>query len=160
MILKINHIFSQNFSCDKRILINTLDSLIAFIKTKTTEITEEKQKIREESLILNLKIEQHEKSKQNKNEEINILGSQKEKIMSELRSSLSHFGISFEKDEDLQTIINFKKELEEEIEAKDSNYKLMNFEKTYLTEYLDKLKINCSCPLCLKKVTNTEILLI
>ena len=160
MILKINHIFSQNFSCDKRILINTLDSLIAFIKTKTTEITEEKQKIREESLILNLKIEQHEKSKQNKNEEINILGSQKEKIMSELRSSLSHFGISFEKDEDLQTIINFKKELEEEIETKDSNYKLMNFEKTYLTEYLDKLKINCSCPLCLKKVTNTEILLI
>ena len=59
IINKMNAIFNVNLSYDKNHIGNNINEIISFIETKKKNIIEEKQKIRENNLRINLEIEQN-----------------------------------------------------------------------------------------------------
>lgn len=160
LILKINSMFGTKFICDKKMLIKSMDEITIYIKEKIEEVTEEKMKIREESLMLNLQIESEEKNKNKIENEILYFEEEKKEIIEGLKLTLQNYGVEIDNDDDFQSILDQRKKIELDTQNKEDEYKSLIFEKNYLEEYVEEINQNKTCPLCLKQATNTEILLI
>ncbi len=158
LIYNFNKNFQTSFNNEK--LSDTLNKIIEFCNNKKEEIIEQKQKIREEKLILNFEIEQEEKNLNKKQKEEAELHSEINNLINEVRGNFSPFGIQFDNINDINQINNFKKEIEKTIEPKEKEFNSNNFEITFLENYIDVIVQNKNCSLCFRKINEKELQII
>ena len=158
LIYNFNENFKTSFNSEK--LSDTLNQIIEFCNNKKEEIIEQKQKIREEKLILKFEIEQEEKNLSKKQKEEAELNSEINNLINEVRTNFSPFGIQFDNINDINQINNFKKEIEKTIEPKEKEFNSNNFEITFLENYIDVILQNKNCSLCYRKINEKELKII
>ena len=148
IINKINVIFSANLSYDKNHICNNINEIITFIENKKKNIIEEKQKIRENNLRINLEIEQNNNVIKEKKKYILDLKKEKENIINQIQLSFKERGINFEDIDDLSQIYNLKSCVEKEISNNDKIIFSSNFETDFLNDFIIYIKENKKCKLC------------
>ena len=148
IINKINVIFSANLSYDKNHICNNINEIITFIENKKKNIIEEKQKIRENNLRINLEIEQNNNVIKEKKKYISDLKKEKENIINQIQLSFKERGINFEDSDDLSQIYNLKSCVEKEISNNDKIIFSSNFETDFLSDFIIYIKENKKCKLC------------
>ena len=148
IINKINVIFSANLSYDKNHICNNINEIITFIENKKKNIIEEKQKIRENKIIINLEIEQNNNEIKEKKKYISDLKKEKENIINQIQLSFKERGINFEDSDDLSQIYNLKSCVEKEISNNDKIIFSSNFETDFLNDFIIYIKENKKCKLC------------
>ena len=148
IINKINQIFNANLSYDKNHICNNINDIVIFIENKKKNIIEEKQKIRENNLRINLEIEQNNNLIKQKKTYIENLKKEKENIISQIQSNFKESGIFFENSNDLSQIYNLKSCVEKEISSNDKIIFSSNFETDFLNEYIVYIKENKKCKIC------------
>ena len=148
IINKINVIFSANLSYDKNHICNNINEIITFIENKKKNIIEEKQKIRENNLRINLEIEQNNNVIKEKKKNISDLKKEKENIINQIQLSFKERGINFEDSDDLSQIYNLKSCVEKEISNNDKIIFSSNFETDFLNDFIIYIKENKKCKLC------------
>ena len=148
IINKINVIFSANLSYDKNHICNNINEIITFIENKKKNIIEEKQKIRENNLRINLEIEQNNNVIKEKKKYISDLKKEKENIINQIQLSFKERGINFEDIDDLSQIYNLKSCVEKEISNNDKIIFSSNFETDFLNDFIIYIKENKKCKLC------------
>ena len=148
IINKINQIFNANLSYDKNHICNNINDIVIFIENKKKNIIEEKQKIRENNLRINLEIEQNNNLIKQKKTYIENLKKEKENIISQIQSNFKESGIFFEDSNDLSQIYNLKSCVEKEISNNDKIIFSSNFETDFLNEYIVYIKENKKCKIC------------
>ena len=148
IINKINVIFSANLSYDKNHICNNINEIITFIENKKKNIIEEKQKIRENNLRINLEIEQNNNLIKEKKKYISDLKKEKENIINQIQLSFKERGINFEDSDDLSQIYNLKSCVEKEISNNDKIIFSSNFETDFLNDFIIYIKENKKCKLC------------
>ena len=148
IINKINQIFNANLSYDKNHICNNINDIVIFIENKKKNIIEEKQKIRENNLRINLEIEQNNNLIKQKKTYIENLKKEKENIISQIQSNFKESGIFFEDSNDLSQIYNLKSCVEKEISSNDKIIFSSNFETDFLNEYIVYIKENKKCKIC------------
>ena len=148
IINKINVIFSANLSYDKNHICNNINEIITFIENKKKNIIEEKQKIRENNLRINLEIEQNNNVIKEKKKYISDLKKEKENIINQIQLSFKERGINFEDSDDLSQIYNLKSCVEKEISNNDKIIFSSNFETDFLNDFIIYIKENKKCKLC------------
>ena len=148
IINKINVIFSANLSYDKNHICNNINEIITFIENKKKNIIEEKQKIRENNLRINLEIEQNNNVIKEKKKYISDLKKEKENIINQIQLSFKERGINFENSDDLSQIYNLKSCVEKEISNNDKIIFSSNFETDFLNDFIIYIKENKKCKLC------------
>ena len=148
IINKMNVIFSANLSYDKNHICNNINEIITFIENKKKNIIEEKQKIRENNLRINLEIEQNNNVIKEKKKYISDLKKEKENIINQIQLSFKERGINFEDSGDLSQIYNLKSCVEKEISNNDKIIFSSNFETDFLNDFIIYIKENKKCKLC------------
>ena len=148
IINKMNIIFSVNLSYDKNHICNNINEVISFIENKKKDIIEEKQKIRENNLIINLEIEQNNNIIKEKNKYIINLKKEKENIINQIQQNFKEHGINFEDSNDLSQIYNLKSCVEKEISNNDKIIFSSNFETDFLNDFIIYIKENKKCKVC------------
>ena len=148
IINKMNVIFSANLSYDKNHICNNINEIITFIENKKKNIIEEKQKIRENNLRINLEIEQNNNVIKEKKKYISDLKKEKENIINQIQLSFKERGINFEDSDDLSQIYNLKSCVEKEISNNDKIIFSSNFETEFLSDFIIYIKENKKCKLC------------
>ena len=148
IINKMNVIFSANLSYDKNHICNNINEIITFIENKKKNIIEEKQKIRENNLRINLEIEQNNNVIKEKKKYILDLKKEKENIINQIQLSFKERGINFEDIDDLSQIYNLKSCVEKEISNNDKIIFSSNFETDFLNDFIIYIKENKKCKLC------------
>lgn len=148
IINKMNVIFSANLSYDKNHICNNINEIITFIENKKKNIIEEKQKIRENNLRINLEIEQNNNVIKEKKKYISDLKKEKENIINQIQLSFKERGINFENSDDLSQIYNLKSCVEKEISNNDKIIFSSNFETDFLSDFIIYIKENKKCKLC------------
>ena len=148
IINKMNVIFSANLSYDKNHICNNINEIITFIENKKKNIIEEKQKIRENNLRINLEIEQNNNVIKEKKKYISDLKKEKENIINQIQLSFKERGINFEDSGDLSQIYNLKSCVEKEISNNDKIIFSSNFETDFLSDFIIYIKENKKCKLC------------
>ena len=148
IINKMNVIFSANLSYDKNHICNNINEIITFIENKKKNIIEEKQKIRENNLRINLEIEQNNNVIKEKKKYISDLKKEKENIINQIQLSFKERGINFEDSDDLSQIYNLKSCVEKEISNNDKIIFSSNFETDFLSDFIIYIKENKKCKLC------------
>ena len=148
IINKMNVIFSANLSYDKNHICNNINEIITFIENKKKNIIEEKQKIRENNLRINLEIEQNNNVIKEKKKNISDLKKEKENIINQIQLSFKERGINFEDSDDLSQIYNLKSCVEKEISNNDKIIFSSNFETDFLNDFIIYIKENKKCKLC------------
>ena len=148
IINKINVIFSANLSYDKNHICNNINEIITFIENKKKNIIEEKQKIRENNLRINLEIEQNNNVIKEKKKYISDLKKEKENIINQIQLSFKERGINIEDSDDLSQIYNLKSCVEKEISNNDKIIFSSNFETDFLNDFIIYIKENKKCKLC------------
>ena len=148
IINKMNVIFSANLSYDKDHICNNINEIITFIENKKKNIIEEKQKIRENNLRINLEIEQNNNVIKEKKKYISDLKKEKENIINQIQLSFKERGINFEDSGDLSQIYNLKSCVEKEISNNDKIIFSSNFETDFLSDFIIYIKENKKCKLC------------
>ena len=148
IINKINVIFSANLSYDKNHICNNINEIITFIENKKKNIIEEKQKIRENNIRINLEIEQNNNVIKEKKKYISDLKKEKENIINQIQLSFKERGINFEDSDDLSQIYNLKSCVEKEISNNDKIIFSSNFETDFLNDFIIYIKENKKCKLC------------
>ena len=148
IINKMNVIFSANLSYDKNHICNNINEIITFIENKKKNIIEEKQKIRENNLRINLEIEQNNNVIKEKKKNISDLKKEKENIINQIQLSFKERGINFEDSDDLSQIYNLKSCVEKEISNNDKIIFSSNFETDFLSDFIIYIKENKKCKLC------------
>ena len=142
IINKMNVIFSANLSYDKNHICNNINEIITFIENKKKNIIEEKQKIRENNLRINLEIEQNNNVIKEKKKYISDLKKEKENIINQIQLSFKERGINFEDSDDLSQIYNLKSCVEKEISNNDKIIFSSNFETDFLNDFITNIKFN------------------
>ena len=148
IINKMNVIFNVNLSVDKNHICNNIDEIISFIESKKKNIIEEKQKIRENNLRINLEIEQNNNIIKEKNKYIINLKKEKENIINQIQKNFKDQGINFEDSNDLSQIYNLKSCVEKEISNNDKIIFSSNLETDFLNEFIIYIKENKKCKIC------------
>jgi len=148
IINKMNIIFSVNLSYDKNHICNNINEVISFIENKKKDIIEEKQKIRENNLRINLEIEQNNNIIKEKNKYIINLKKEKENIINQIQQNFKEQGINFEDSNDLSQIYNLKSCVEKEISNNDKIIFSSNFETDFLNDFIIYIKENKKCKVC------------
>ena len=148
IINKMNIIFSVNLSYDKNHICNNINEIISFIENKKKDIIEEKQKIRENNLRINLEIEQNNNIIKEKNKYIFNLKKEKENIINQIQQNFKEQGINFEDSNDLSQIYNLKSCVEKEISNNDKIIFSSNFETDFLNDFIIYIKENKKCKIC------------
>ena len=148
IINKMNIIFSVNLSYDKNHICNNINEIISFIENKKKDIIEEKQKIRENNLRINLEIEQNNNIIKEKNKYIVNLKKEKENIINQIQQNFKEQGINFEDSNDLSQIYNLKSCVEKEISNNDKIIFSSNFETDFLNDFIIYIKENKKCKIC------------
>ena len=148
IINKMNAIFNVNLSYDKNHICNNINEIIAFIESKKKNIIEEKQKIRENNLRINLEIEQNNNMIKEKRNYINDLKKEKENIINQIQTNFKERGINFEDSNDLSQIYNLKSCLEKEISNNDKIIFSSNFETDFLNDFIVYIKEYKKCKIC------------
>ena len=148
IINKMNTIFNVNLNYDKNHICNNINEIIAFIESKKKNIIEEKQKIRENNLRINLEIEQNNNMIKEKRNYINDLKKEKENIINQIQTNFKERGINFEDSNDLSQIYNLKSCLEKEISNNDKIIFSSNFETDFLNDFIVYIKEYKKCKIC------------
>ena len=148
IINKMNVIFNVNLNYDKNHICNNINEIIAFIESKKKNIIEEKQKIRENNLRINLEIEQNNNMIKEKRNYINDLKKEKENIINQIQTNFKERGINFEDSNDLSQIYNLKSCLEKEISNNDKIIFSSNFETDFLNDFIVYIKEYKKCKIC------------
>ena len=148
IINKMNIIFSVNLSYDKNHICNNINEIISFIENKKKDIIEEKQKIRENNLRINLEIEQNNNIIKEKNKYIVNLKKEKENIINQIQQNFKEQGINFEDSNDLSQIYNLKSCVEKEISNNDKIIFSSNYETDFLNDFIIYIKENKKCKIC------------
>lgn len=148
IINKMNAIFNVNLNYDKNHICNNINEIIAFIESKKKNIIEEKQKIRENNLRINLEIEQNNNMIKEKRNYINDLKKEKENIINQIQTNFKERGINFEDSNDLSQIYNLKSCLEKEISNNDKIIFSSNFETDFLNDFIVYIKEYKKCKIC------------
>ena len=148
IINKMNAIFNVNLNYDKNHICNNINEIIAFIESKKKNIIEEKQKIRENNLRINLEIEQNNNMIKEKRNHINDLKKEKENIINQIQTNFKERGINFEDSNDLSQIYNLKSCLEKEISNNDKIIFSSNFETDFLNDFIVYIKEYKKCKIC------------
>ena len=148
IINKINVIFSANLSYDKNHICNNINEIITFIENKKKNIIEEKQKIRENNLRINLEIEQNNNIIKEKKKYISDLKKEKENIINQIQLNFKERGINFEDSNDLSQIYNLKSVVEKEISNNDKIIFSSNFETDFLNDFITYIKEYKKCKMC------------
>ena len=148
IINKMNVIFNVNLSYDKNHIGNNINEIISFIETKKKNIIEEKQKIRENNLRINLEIEQNSNIVKEKNKYILSLKKEKENIINQIQLNFKEQGINFEDSNDLSQIYNLKSCVEKEISNNDKIIFSSNFETDFLNDFIIYIKEYKKCKVC------------
>ena len=148
IINKMNIIFSVNLSYDKNYICNNINEVISFIENKKKDIIEEKQKIRENNLRINLEIEQNNNIIKEKNKYIINLKKEKENIINQIQQNFKEQGINFEDSNDLSQIYNLKSCVKKEISNNDKIIFSSNFETDFLNDFIIYIKENKKCKIC------------
>ena len=148
IINKMNAIFNVNLNYDKNHICNNINEIISFIESKKKNIIEEKQKIRENNLRINLEIEQNNNMIKEKRNYINDLKKEKENIINQIQTNFKERGINFEDSNDLSQIYNLKSCLEKEISNNDKIIFSSNFEADFLNDFIVYIKEYKKCKIC------------
>ena len=148
IINKMNAIFNVNLNYDKNHICNNINEIISFIENKKKDIIEEKQKIRENNLRINLEIEQNNNIIKEKNKYIVNLKKEKENIINQIQQNFKEQGINFEDSNDLSQIYNLKSCVEKEISNNDKIIFSSNFETDFLNDFIIYIKENKKCKIC------------
>jgi len=148
IINKMNAIFNVNLNYDKNHICNNINEIISFIESKKKNIIEEKQKIRENNLRINLEIEQNNNMIKEKRNYINDLKKEKENIINQIQTNFKERGINFEDSNDLSQIYNLKSCLEKEISNNDKIIFSSNFETDFLNDFIVYIKEYKKCKIC------------
>ena len=148
IINKMNVIFSANLSYDKNHICNNINEIITFIENKKKNIIEEKQKIRENNLRINLEIEQNNNIIKEKKKYISDLKKEKENIINQIQINFKERGINFEDSNDLSQIYNLKSVVEKEISNNDKIIFSSNFETDFLNDFITYIKEYKKCKMC------------
>ena len=148
IINKMNIIFSVNLSYDKNHICNNINEVISFIENKKKDIIEEKQKIRENNLRINLEIEQNNNIIKEKKKYISDLKKEKENIINQIQTNFKERGINFEDSNDLSQIYNLKSVVEKEISNNDKIIFSSNFETDFLNDFITYIKEYKKCKMC------------
>ena len=148
IINKMNIIFSVNLSYDKNHICNNINEIISFIENKKKDIIEEKQKIRENNLRINIEIEQNNNLIKEKNKYIVNLKKEKENIINQIQQNFKGQGINFEDSNDLSQIYNLKSCVEKEISNNDKIIFSSNYETDFLNDFIIYIKENKKCKIC------------
>ena len=148
IINKMNAIFNVNLNYDKNHICNNINEIIAFIESKKKNIIEEKQKIRENNLRINLEIEQNNNMIKEKRNYINDLKKEKENIINQIQTNFKERGINFEDSNDISQIYNLKSCLEKEISNNDKIIFSSNFETDFLNDFIVYIKEYKKCKIC------------
>ena len=148
IINKMNAIFNVNLNYDKNHICNNINEIIYFIESKKKNIIEEKQKIRENNLRINLEIEQNNNIIKEKNKYIINLKKEKENIINQIQLNFKEQGINFEDSNDLSQIYNLKSCVEKEISNNDKIIFSSNFETDFLNDFIIYIKEYKKCKVC------------
>ena len=148
IINKMNTIFNVNLSYDKNHICNNINEIISFIESKKKNIIEEKQKIRENNLRINLEIEQNNNIIKEKKKYISDLKKEKENIINQIQLNFKERGINFEDSNDLSQIYNLKSVVEKEISNNDKIIFSSNFETDFLNDFITYIKEYKKCKMC------------
>ena len=148
IITKINQTFNVNLTYDKAHICSNINEIISFIESKKKNIIEEKQKIRESNLRINLEIEQNNNLISIKKKYIEQLKIEKNTLISQIQQNFKEHGINFEDSNDLSQIYNLKSYVEKEISNNDKIINNGNYESNFLFEFIAYIKDNKKCKIC------------
>ena len=148
IITKINQSFNVNLTYDKAHICSNINEIISFIESEKKNIIEEKQKIRESNLRINLEIEQNNNLMSNKKKYIEQLKIEKNALISQIQKNFKEHGINFEDSNDLPQIYNLKSYVEKEISNNDKIINSGNYESNFLIEFIAYIKDNKKCKIC------------
>ena len=157
IVNKINQTFNVNLTYDKTHICSNINEIISFIESKKKNIIEEKQKIRENNLRINLEIEQNNNIINNKKKYIEKIKNEKINLISEIQNNFKEHGITFEDSNDLSQIYNLKLFVEKEISNNDKIIYNSNFESEFLNEFINYIKENKKCKICNSSLDNGHI---
>ena len=155
IITKMNQTFNVNLTYDKTHICSNINEIISFIESKKKNIIEEKQKIRENNLRINLEIEQNNNLINTKKKYIEQIKTEKNNLISEIQKNFSEHGINFEDSNDLSKIYNLKSYVEKEISNNDKIINNGNYESDFLNDFINYIKDNKKCKIC-KSLLDTE----
>jgi len=148
IVTKINQIFNVNLTYDKTHISTNINEIISFIESKKKNIIEEKQKIRENNLRINLEIEQNNNLISSKKKYIENIKKEKTNLISEIQNNFKEHGINFEDSDDLSQISNLKSCVEKEISNNDKVVYSSNYETEFLNDFISYIKENKKCKIC------------
>ena len=157
IITKINQTFNVNLIYDKTHICSNINEIISFIESKKKNIIEEKQKIRESNLRINLEIEQNNEIINKKKKYIEQIKSEKNNLISQIQKKFKEHGINFEDSNDLSQIYNLKAFVEKEISNNDKIINNGNFESDFLNDFINYIKENQKCKICKSTLDNEFI---
>ena len=157
IITKINQTFNVNLIYDKTHICSNINEIISFIESKKKNIIEEKQKIRESNLRINLEIEQNNEIINKKKKYIEQIKSEKNNLISQIQKKFKEHGINFEDSNDLSQIYNLKSYVEKEISNNDKIINNGNFESDFLNDFINYIKENQKCKICKSTLDNEFI---
>ena len=157
IITKINQTFNVNLTYDKTHICSNINEIISFIESKKKNIIEEKQKIRESNLRINLEIEQNNEIINKKKKYIEQIKSEKNNLISQIQKNFKDHGINFEDSNDLSQIYNLKAYVEKEISNNDKIINNGNFESDFLNDFINYIKENQKCKICKSTLDNEYI---
>ena len=157
IITKINQTFNVNLIYDKTHICSNINEIISFIESKKKNIIEEKQKIRESNLRINLEIEQNNEIINKKKKYIEQIKSEKNNLISQIQKKFKEHGINFEDSNDLSQIYNLKAYVEKEISNNDKIINNGNFESDFLNDFINYIKENQKCKICKSTLDNEFI---
>ena len=148
IVTKINQIFNVNLTYDKAHISSNINEIISFIESKKKNIIEEKQKIRENNLRINLEIEQNNNLISSKKIYIENIKKEKINLITKIQNNFNEHGINFEDSDDLSQINNLKSCVEKEISNNDKVVYSSNYETEFLNDFVNYIKENKKCKIC------------
>ena len=157
IITKINQTFNVNLTYDKTHICSNINEVISFIESKKKNIIEEKQKIRENNLRINLEIEQNNSLISNKKKYIEQIKIEKNNLITQIQKNFKEHGINFEDSNDLSQIYNLKSFVEKEISNNDKIINNGNYETDFLNDFITYIKDNQKCKICKSNLDNGYI---
>ena len=157
IVTKINQIFNVKLTYDKEHICSNINEIISFIENKKKSIIEEKQKIRENNLRINLEIEQNNNLIVSKKKYIENITKEKANLISEIQNNFEEYGINFESSEDLSQINNLKLCVEKGISNNDKFVYSSIFETEFLNDFVSYIKENQKCKICKSDLDNEQI---
>ena len=157
IVTKINQIFNVNLTYDKTHICSNINEIISFIESKKKNIIEEKQKIRESNLRINLEIEQNNNLINTKKKYLEQIKKEKNDLITQIQNSFKEHDINFEDSNDLSQIYNLKSYVEKEIANNNKIILNANYETEFLNDFTNYIKENKKCKLCKSSLENDYV---